>query len=114
MSDKKKSLPDGVTDEQVQALVRRHGKVYPVRVAVDNQEYVGLFRKPTLADMSAASSLAATDPIGSNRLVYNSCKLVADKGMDENEEVLVAAMSKVAGLFRILQAEVGEPFGAGA
>lgn len=111
---KEKKLPDGVTDEQVQAFIRRHGKVYTVSVEVDGQRHVGLFRKPTLADMSAASSLAATDPIGSNRVVYNSCKLVADPGMDTNEEALVAAMNKVAGLFRILQAEVGELSGAGA
>lgn len=107
-----KRLPDGVTEEQLKKLVAKHGNVYPVRQKDGDVTYVGLFRKPNLTDMSAASSFG-NDQIAAGKLVYENCKLVVDPGMEENEEVLLAAIKAVNGLFRNLQAEVGEPFGAG-
>ncbi|MBS1940309.1 MAG: hypothetical protein JST38_05475 [Bacteroidetes bacterium] len=102
------ALPEGVTDADVANLKRTHGSVHRIAVKVDGKEYVGLFKKPDLNILSAAASLAGSDPIASAELVYNSCKLRADKGMDEDAEVHVAAMGAVGKLFRQLEAEVGE------
>lgn len=108
MDKKHITLPEGVTEADVAALKRTHGTVHRIAVKVDGKEYVGLFKKPDLSILSAAASVGAGDPIASAELVYNSCKLRADKGMDEDAEVHVAAMGAVGKLFRQLEAEVGE------
>lgn len=104
-------LPEGVTLEKLKALEAKHGLVYPIRQVDGDKVYRGLFRKPTLADMSAAASLG-NDQIAAGRLVYESCKLAVDPGVEDNEEVLLAFIKGVNKLFRSLEAEVGEPFGA--
>lgn len=114
MSDmKSKALPEGVSEEDVAKLVRKHGQVYPLTVRRDKASYTGLFRKPTLADMSAAASVGTDNPMAAGELLYNSCKLAVDPAMDNDDEVKVAAINGVGKLFRILEAEVGEPFGGG-
>lgn len=110
MSEKKPAtaqLPEGVTDGHVAAWKREHGKVHRVAVTKDGKVYVGLFKKPTLTIMSAAASVG-NDPIAQGDLVYNSCKLAVDPGMDSDDEVHLAAMKLVGGLFRALEGEVGE------
>ena len=114
MTTETKRLPDGVTEEQLTQFVRKHGKVYPVRVPKDGTTHVGLFRKPTLTDMSAAASVGSSNPMAAGELLFNSCKLAVDPAMDQDDEVKVAAINGVSKLFRVLEAEVGEPFGAEA
>lgn len=106
-------LPQGVTAEQLQELVRKHGTVYPVYVRKDERVITGLFRKPDLAVMGAAASAGTHDPIAGGRVIYNTCKLVVDPEMDSDDEVRLAATGQVGKLFRILEAEVGEPFAGG-
>lgn len=113
MTKEKKRLPDGVTEEQLTQWLRKHGKVYPVRVKKDDAEHLGLFRKPDLSDMSAAASVGQSNPIASAELLYNSCKLAVDPAMDSDDEVKFGAYSQVGKLFRVLEGEVGEPYGAG-
>ncbi|HQY04119.1 MAG: hypothetical protein IPH00_16550 [Flavobacteriales bacterium] len=108
---KKKELPEGVTEAQLKALEAKHGRVYPVVVKVDGKTRVGLFRKPRLMDMSAAST--AANPLAIGDALYSACKLAADPAMDTDEEVHLAAVKAVAGIFRVLEAEVGEPYGSG-
>lgn len=102
-------LPMGMDPEQVRELVRKHGTVYPVSVRKDEVTYTGLFKKPTLSIMSAAASAAGSDPLRSGEVLYKNCKLVADPEMDTDEEVHLAAIGGVNRLFRLLEAEVGEP-----
>lgn len=110
-----KRYPDGVTKEQVEQWRRKHGadKVFPVRVPKDGKVYVGVFRKPDLSDMSAAASVGQGSAVDSAELLYNSCKLAVDPQMDSDDEVKFGAMMGVGKLFRVLEAEVGEPFGDG-
>lgn len=108
MSKKTTTLPEGITDADVAQFKRTHGSVHRIAVPVDGKVYVGIFKKPDLSILSAAASVGAGDPIASAELVYNSCKLAADKAMDEDAEVHVAAMGAVGKLFRQLEAEVGE------
>lgn len=112
--DQTKRLPEGVTPEQLTQWQRKHGadKVFPVRVKKDGKEFVGVFRKPNLTDMSAAASVGQGNPMASAELLYNSCKLAVDPEIEADDELKFGAMTGVGKLFRVLEAEVGEPFGA--
>jgi hypothetical protein len=101
-------LPQGVTEQQLTQWKRQHGKVYTVTVPQGDHVIRGLFKKPTLAILSAAASVGANDPIAAGSMVYESCKLAADVEMDTDEEVRLAAIKSVQGLFQQLTAEVGE------
>ncbi len=114
MTNNDKRLPEGLAEEQLTQLVRKHGQVYPVRVPKDGLVHVGLFRKPTLADMSAAASVGTGNPMAAGELLYNTCKLAVDPALDSDDEVKLSAINAVSKLFKVLEAEVGEPFGAEA
>ncbi len=109
----KRKLPEGVTEQQLAEWQRKYGadKVFPIRVRKGDKEYVGTFRKPTLSDMSAAASVGQSNPMASAELLFNSCKLAVDPMMESDDEVKFGAMQGVGKLFRILDAEVGGPFG---
>ncbi len=110
---KMNQLPQGVTPEDLKRLTLENPTgVYPVRVKKDDKVFVGLFRKPTLVDMSAAASMAH-DPMASAELLYNSCKRMVDPEMDSDDEVHFKAITLVGQLFRVLEGEVGEPLVGG-
>lgn len=113
--DQTKRLPEGVTPEQLTQWQRKHGadKVFPVKVKKGGKEHIGVFRKPNLTDMSAAASVGQGNPMASAELLYNSCKLAVDPEVEQDDELKFGMMTGVGKLFRVLEAEVGEPFGAG-
>lgn len=116
MTENTKRLPEGVTEEQLTQFMRQHGpdKVFPVRVRKNGVVHVGIFRKPTLIDMSAAASVGTSNPVAAGELLYSTCKLAVDNAMDNDDEVKLAAINGVSKLFKVLETEVGEPFGAEA
>ena len=110
MSKTSPKLPAGVTDAELKVLVKKHGPLYPISVTRGSKTYTGLFTKPDLAIMGAAASVGKDDPIASGTILYNSCKVKVDPEMDADDEVKFGAIRSVNGLFKLLQAEVGEAF----
>lgn len=104
-----KPLPKNVTPDDVKKLVLQHGKLTELTVRRDGESFTGLFKKPTLAILSACAA-KSDDPIGAARLMYNSCKVVVDAEVENDDELLVAMFGAVGRLFRTLQAEVGEVY----
>ncbi|MBS1940882.1 MAG: hypothetical protein JST38_08400 [Bacteroidetes bacterium] len=103
-------LPEGFTAERVKELARQHGAVYPVHVRKDGRIFTGLFKKPTLSIMSAAAAMGGDDAIKQGRVMYTNCKLAVDPQVDQDEELLFGMITGVGRLFKVLAAEVGEPF----
>lgn len=101
-------LPQGISEAKLKSLKAQHGKVYAVNIPYAGKVVRGLFKKPTLAILSASASISATDPVGAGAMVYESCKLAVDPEMDDVDEVKLAAIMAVQGLFEKLTAEVGE------
>lgn len=112
METKATNLPQGVTPEEIKKLLAKHKELHPITVKADGRTICGLFKKPTLSILSAAAAAGASDPLKAGEVIYTNCKVLADAEMDTNEEVHLAAITQVNGLFRILQAEVGEPLRA--
>lgn len=104
-------LPQGVTEQQLTQWKRQHGKVYPINVHYKGNVVRGLFRKPTLAMISASAPMLQTDPVGAMALTYESCKLAADPEFDTVDELKLAAYTAVQRLWESITAEVGEPYG---
>lgn len=102
-------LPKNVTLDDVKKLVLQHGKLTELTVRRDNESYTGLFKKPTLAILSACAA-KSDDPIASARLMYNSCKVVVDEEVEKDDELLVGMFTLVGKLFRTVQGEVGEVY----
>lgn len=107
---KTSGLPAGVTPEQAKELARKHGAVYPVTVRKNKKAYVGLFKRPTLSILSAAAASAGDDAIRQGQVLYANCKLAVDPEVDQDEELLFGMITGVGSLFKVLAAEVGEPF----
>lgn len=107
---KAKEMPEGLTEADVKKLVMQHGQLYPITVKKDGRRITGLFKKPTLSIMAAANAGGGADLVKVGTIVFNSCKVHVPAEMESDDEVKLAALNKVGGLFRVLEAEVGEPF----
>lgn len=109
---KNPNLPPGTTEGEVTKW-KKEGPVHFIAAFHQGKRYVGLFRKPTLAIMHActASNMMANgqvDPFGMLAAQYANCKLVVDPAGESIEEVRGYWQTKVAGLFKQLEGEVGE------
>lgn len=100
-------LPAGVDAEQLKKLEAQHGKLKAITVVRDGEHYVGLFKKPTLAIMSAANA-HTKEELAMGVFLYENCKVVADPVFDTDDEVKLAAIRGVGQLFRLLEVRVGE------
>ena len=107
MSNDIKRLPDGVTEEQLAILERKNGKLKAITVKRDDEVYVGLFKKPTLAILSAANSVSKEE-LAMGQFMYENCKVQVDPIFDTDDEVKLAAIRGVGQLFRVLEVQVGE------
>lgn len=105
---KSRPLPKHVTEADLKKLVLEHGPLFPVTVKRDGETFTGLFKKPSLGIISAAST--KEDNIAQGKLMYNSCVKAIDPEVEQDDELMLGMISGVGKLFRVLQAEVGEPY----
>lgn len=111
-TDKKSNLlAGGVTQAQIDAWKKEHGKIYSIAVPTnDNAEsdkVTGYFKKPNLATISAAAS-AGNDILRVGNIMLENLFLGGDPEIKANEEVKMSVIAELSKLFKIRQAEVGE------
>lgn len=92
-----------VSNEQINAWKRDHGKVYVAKT----EGLVGYFRKPTRKELSYAMTLREK-PLEMTELVLRSCWLGGDEGMLEDNDCLLGCDKLVERLLHVKELEVGE------
>lgn len=106
------TLPPGVTQGDV-ANWKKDGPVFSFVAKHEGEHYVGLFRKPTLTILHAATAANTMDGgkldyFGMLKTQYESCKLAVDPKGEAIDEVKSGWQNKVAALFKQVEVEVGE------
>jgi hypothetical protein len=101
----KETLPCGVSDEQL-AIWKEESEVHLVSVKTESGTVSGYFKKPNLQVIGAASKYAATDPVRSGLILFESCWLAGDPEMREVDEIKMSAIGKLGELFKVYEAEV--------
>lgn len=92
-----------ITQEQIEAWKREHGKVFVAKAG----ECAGYFRKPTRKELSYAMTLREK-PLEMTELILRSCWLGGDEAMLEDNECLLGCDKLVEKLLHVKEMEVGE------
>jgi hypothetical protein len=96
----------GVTPAQINAWKAKHKEVYAIAVDDEGKELVGIFKKPDMATISAASRFASSDPVKSGEILFESCWLGGDIELKELDELKVSCFGKLAELFKVKEATI--------
>lgn len=99
-----KTLPE-ITDELISKLKSDHKKIFRYDTS-DGRALI--FRSPTIAEMEAASVLATSKPIQSNKLLANSCALAGDASILEDTDAFVGLSEKLRQLIVKVEGELSE------
>lgn len=104
-----KVLPQGMTDAELKKLIAKHGPIHSYIVELDGRTHVLLARKPKLAELTLATG-DGSDPMGGASKLFNTCAVAKDEAFDTDDEVRVAGIKFVAGLFRTVEGRLGEVY----
>jgi len=93
--------------KEIDRLKSKHGSVYCIKVDDDEGNVHHCYvRKPDLNVISAAAKYAESDPIKSGLIMYNSVKLETTEGIEADDEMKMAVIAKIGGIFKIRAAEL--------
>jgi hypothetical protein len=99
-----KKLPP-ITDALIAELKTKHDKLFSYKAA-DGRALI--LRSPTIPEMDAASSLAATKPLSSNRVLAKACALAGDESIIEDPAAFVGLSKKLSGIIKAVEGELSE------
>jgi hypothetical protein len=110
-----KSLPGGVTQDQVnawkKAIAADNGKVYKIEVPSDHPAdppYTCYLRTPTRQTLGAVSGRISADPIKANEILLQNCWLGGDDVIRTRDDLFLSASAKLGDLFNIKEASIKE------
>lgn len=109
---KAKTLPCGISEAQLKQWKNEHGEdnIHVVEVPrIDDEgtgNYEGIFRKPDMSIISAASKYAESDPIKAGEILYENCKLKVDPEMDAKPEIKASTFAQLMKMFKVREAKI--------
>lgn len=82
MQEDKKLLKGQLSPEAIEALKKKHGKLFVVEVG----DSIAYLRKPTRVEMSAAISLGSSNPIKFNETLLENCMIAGDEEIKTDDD----------------------------
>lgn len=89
------ALTGGLTEEQLEALRRKHGKLKLITVDGDRHFW---FKKPDMNTVSASAAIAEADPIGASIVYFKNCLVVGDANAADDPDILLSMTPHLMGL----------------
>ena len=99
-----------ISDEQIDAWKRQYGKVFTIKVKVnENDTAIGYLRPPGRNHKATALSMYAKDKIlECGEFLRNNCWLGGDERLKNEDEIADTAAVQASGIVKFLEAELGE------
>jgi hypothetical protein len=101
---KKQTYQPSFSEELIADLKRKHGRVFAFKVG--QQEYI--FKKPSIAAVSAAMSIAKNNPVKSWEVIYKDTLVHGDKNLAEDPDFICSVGPFLNTLVEIVQVEIKE------
>ena len=92
------------TPEQIEAWKKKHGKVFQVTTG----NSVGYIHKPGRKELSYASHVGASNPLGFTEAILNSCWLGGDETIKSDDYKFLAVSSQLEKIITVAEAEIKE------
>ncbi len=93
-----------VTDAQIAAWKKEHGKVF----VVESEGKKGYLRKPTRKVIGAASVIGGSDGVKMTEVIVNSCWLGGDEELKTNDDYFLGIVAQIDVLTKTAKVELKE------
>ena len=105
--EKKVSVVGEATAEQIAELKKKHTDVFEVTVkSSDGVEHKGYLRKPTRQELSYATKIASSNPLGFNEAIIKACWLSGDEDIKTKDDLFLAASGQIAEMIEVAEATI--------
>lgn len=105
MSAKKFLTADEVTQDVIESWKKEYGSVFEFKADDGKKAY---FKKPDLKIMDAASALAQTQPLMSNKVLADSCFIGGDREVIDNNDYFAGLNKHLSKLIKKVEGELSE------
>jgi hypothetical protein len=106
MSAEKKVIAAGdVTKEVIEGWKKEHGNVFAYEAKDGKKAY---FKKPDFKIMDAASALAQTQPLMSNKILADNCFLGGDRCIVDEQDYFAGLNAHLSRLIKKIEGELTE------
>lgn len=108
-TEKKQKMIGEATEAQIAQWKRQYGNVYAIEVSVDDDnesKAVGYFVKPDIKTLSSSSRYLETDPFKAGEVIFENCYIGGSELFKTDDEVKLAAITKLGELFKLRAAEI--------
>ncbi len=65
----------GVTEEKVEEMKRKHGKVFRVDIVDGEDTHIGYFRRPDFDTIKTVTKLGKVDEVEAGKVIFDKCWL---------------------------------------
>ncbi|WP_107039967.1 hypothetical protein [Brumimicrobium mesophilum] len=90
------------TQEEINALKAKHGALHMLEV----EDKWAILKAPDRKTLSAASAIAAKDPMKFNEIILKNCMVAGDEEIQKDDAYFLAASSKIPEIIEIKEAKL--------
>ena len=95
------------TPEQVSEMKQKNTDVFEITVvSSDGVEHKGYLRKPTRHELSYATKVANSNPLGFNESILKACWLAGDETIKTEDALFLAASGQIAAIIEVAEASI--------
>jgi hypothetical protein len=99
----RKEIAGGLTQSEIDALKREHGKLTLVSIEGEGHWW---FKKPNMQTLSASAAMAERDPMGSAMVYFTNCLVKGDAKAAEDVDIWISIAPHLNNLIESKTAEV--------
>lgn len=96
----------GLTPDQINELKAKHGRLSLVTVTDGEEQYVGVFKEPTMETLSAITTLAKQDEVKASLALFDNCLLACDEAMKKRPRVRLSAIAQLSEIMKPLEGHI--------
>lgn len=68
-----KTYDGGISEEQIEQLKKKHGKLVRIDVVDGEETHVGYFKRPDFTTIKAVTQVAKTDEVKAGEVMFDNC-----------------------------------------
>ncbi len=95
------------TPEEIAVMKEKHGDVFEIiAIAKDGTEHKGYLRRPKRQEISYATKVGASNPLGFNESIIKACWLAGDEAIKTDDALFMGASGQIAEIIEVAEASI--------
>lgn len=92
--------------ERIEALKRKHGRIYEVLLDDGHERHVAYFHRPDMQTLTAMTKLAKTDEIRASQVLLEECFVEGSQAVKHDTALFMAAVGELGKVLTSVRAEI--------